>query len=37
MDDTYHPSEDQGDLSTVDPEYKPSKRELKEADDEGDD
>ena len=34
--ETYHPSEDQGDQSMVDPDYEPSKKELKEADKEGD-
>ena len=31
-DDTYHPSQDYNDESIVDPEFKPTKRELKEAD-----
>ena len=35
-DDTYHPSQDYNDDSQVDPEFRPTKRELKEADDEGD-
>ena len=35
-DDTYHPSQDYNDDSLVDPEFRPSKRELKEADKEGD-
>ena len=34
-DDTYHPSQDYNDDSLVDPEFKPTKRELKEADKEG--
>ena len=34
-DDTYHPSQDYNDDSQVDPEFRPTKRELKEAD-EGD-
>ena len=34
-DDTYHPSQDYNDDSQVDPEFKPTKRELKEADREG--
>ena len=35
-DDTYHPSQDYNDDSQVDPEFRPTKRELKEADREGD-
>ena len=35
-DDTYHPSQDYNDDSQVDPEYRPTKRELKEVDKEGD-
>ena len=35
-DDTYHLSQDYNDDSQVDPEFKPTKRELKEADREGD-
>ena len=35
-DDTYHPSQDYNDDSLVDPEFKPTKKELKEADKEGD-
>ena len=35
-DDMYHPSQDYNDDSLVDPEFKPTKRELKEADKEGD-
>ena len=35
-DDTYHPSQDYNDDSQVDPEFRPTKRELKEADEEGD-
>ena len=31
-DDTYHPSQDYNDDSIVDPEFRPTKRELKEAD-----
>ena len=34
-DDTYHPSQDYNDDSVVDPEFRPTKRELKEADKEG--
>ena len=34
-DDTYHPSQDYNDDSLVDPEFRPTKRELKEADKEG--
>ena len=33
---TYHPSQDYNDDSQVDPEFRPTKRELKEADKEGD-
>ena len=35
-DSTYYPSQDYGDNSNVDPEYRPSKKELKGADKEGD-
>ena len=35
-DDTYHPFQDYNDDSQVDPEFRPTKRELKEADREGD-
>ena len=35
-DDTYHLSQDYNDDSLVDPEFKPTKRELKETDREGD-
>ena len=35
-DDTYHPSQDYNDDSQVDPKFRPTKRELKEADREGD-
>ena len=35
-DDMYHPSQDYNDDSQVDPEFRPTKRELKEADREGD-
>ena len=35
-DDTYHPSQDYNDDSLVDPEFRPTNRELKEADKEGD-
>ena len=34
-DDTYHPSQDYNDDSQVDPEFRPTKRELREADEEG--
>ena len=34
--DTYHPSQDYNDDSQVDPKFRPTKRELKEADEEGD-
>ena len=34
--DMYHPSQDYNDDSQVDPEFRPTKRELKEADEEGD-
>ena len=34
-DDTYHPSEDINDDSQVNPEFKPTKKELKEADRKG--
>ena len=33
---TYYPSQDYGDDNNVDPEYRPSKKELKGADKEGD-
>ena len=32
---TYHPSQDYNDKSQVDPKFRPTKRELKEADKEG--
>ena len=35
-DETYYLSQDYGDDSNVDPEYRPSKKELKGADKEGD-
>ena len=35
-DDTYHPSQDYNDDSQVDPEFRSTKRELREADEEGD-
>ena len=35
-DDMYHPSQDFNDESQVDPEFKPTRKELKEADREGD-
>ena len=35
-DNTYHPSQDYNDDSLVDPEFKPTKKELKKADKEGD-
>ena len=35
-DDTYHPSQDYNDDSQVDPEFRPTRRELREADEEGD-
>ena len=35
-DDTYHPSQDFNDDSQVNPEFKPTKNELKEADREDD-
>ena len=34
-DDMYHPSQDYNDNSQVDPEFRPTKRELREADKEG--
>ena len=34
-DDTYHPSQDFNDDSQVDPQFRPTKRELNEADKEG--
>ena len=35
-DEDYHPSEDAGNASSQDPTYKPSKKELKRSDREGD-
>ena len=35
-DDTYHPSQDYNDNNQVDPEFRPTRRELREADKEGD-
>ena len=35
-DETYHPSQDYNNDSQVDPEFRPTKRGLKEADKEGD-
>ena len=35
-DKTYHPSQDYNDESQVDPEFRPTKRELTEADEESD-
>ena len=35
-DEDYHPSEDAGDQSSQDPLYKPTKKELRKADEEGD-
>ena len=35
-DETYHPSQDYNDDSQVDPKFRPTKRELREADKEGD-
>ena len=35
-DNTYHPSQDYNDDSLVNPEFRPIKRELKEADKKGD-
>ena len=35
-DEDYHPSEDAGDTSSTDPTFKPSKKDLKRADKEGD-
>ena len=35
-DEMYHPSQDYNDDSQVDPEFRPTKRELREADKEGD-
>ena len=35
-DNTYHPSQDYNDDSLVDPKFKPTKKELKKADKEGD-
>ena len=35
-DDMYHPSQDYNDNSQVDPEFRPTRRELREADEEGD-
>ena len=34
-DDTYHPSQDYNDDSQVDPEFRPTKKELREVDREG--
>ena len=34
-DDTYHPSQDYNDDSQVDPKFRPTKRELREANKEG--
>ena len=34
-DDTYHPSQDYNDDSQVDQEFRPTERELREADEEG--
>ena len=35
-DETYHPSQDYNDDTQVDPKFRPTKRELREADEEGD-
>ena len=35
-DEDYHPSEDAGDHSSLDPLYEPSRKDLKRADKEGD-
>ena len=35
-DEMYHPSQDYNDESQVDPEFRPTRRELREADEEGD-
>ena len=35
-DDTYHPSQDYNDNSQVDPKFRPTRRELREANKEGD-
>ena len=35
-DETYHPFQDYNDNSQVDPEFRPTRRELREADKEGD-
>ena len=35
-DETYHPSQDYNDDSQVDPEFRPTRKELREADEEGD-
>ena len=35
-DETYHPSQDYNDDSQVDPEFRPTRRVLREADEEGD-
>ena len=35
-DKMYHPSQDYNDDSQVDPEFRPTRRELREADEEGD-
>ena len=34
-DETYHPSQNYNDDSQVDPEFRPTRRELREADEEG--
>ena len=34
-DEIYHPSQDYNDDSQVDPEFRPTRRELREADEEG--
>ena len=35
-DEMYHPSQDYNDNSQVDPKFRPTRRELREADEEGD-
>ena len=35
-DEDYHPSEDMGDQSSLDPLYEPTKKEIRKADEEGD-
>ena len=35
-DETYHPFQDYNDDSQIDPEFRPTRRELREADEEGD-